>query len=158
MKATLLQHTSSPVRFDPTPADPREQSVLEGNYALPQPGVSDPIYMQAIRGSLPAETCSACGYPNAYHLDTSGIYYVGCHGVPARLALKGLVNRPLRDVAEWGDDHPAVSSAVRDVLLVGAGQDVAYFYNGLTADERLHLSRRLASIAVTAYLADEGRK
>jgi len=156
--ATILQHKSSPVTFQPPPSDPREQPVQDDAYALPQPGITEPIYLRALKGTISADTCSACGHPNAYHLDTSGVYWVGCHGVPARVALKGLVNRPLRDVAEWGDDHPAVSSAVRDVLLVGAGQDVSYFYNSLSHDERLHLSRRLAAIAITAYLADEGRK
>src|SRR5688572_29308265 len=157
MPAIILQHKASPVTFELPPADPREQAVAseDSSYALPQPGVSEPIYLQALRGSLPADTCAACGGPTAYHYDTSSFYYVGCHGVSARLALKGLINRPLRDVQEWGDAHPAVSSAVRDVLLVGSGQDVAYFYNSLSADERLHWSRRIAAVAVAAYLASE---
>lgn len=151
-----------PTAMQDKPNDPREQDVaadaLETAYeGLPVLGHSEPIIMQALRGSLPAETCSACGQPNAYHMDTSGVYWVGCQGVPARLALKGLINRPLRDVQEWGDTNPAVSSAIRDALLVGCGQDVAYFYNGLSADERLHLSRRLASIAVTAFRAEDAK-
>ena len=147
------------MKFDPPPPDPREQPVVseDSSYALPQPGVSEPIHLQALRGSLPAESCAGCGQPIALHYDTGGFYFVGCHGVPARRALSALVRRPLRDVAEWGDPHPAVSSAMRDALTVGCGQDVAYFYNSLTADERLHLSRRLGEIAVVAYLAEQAR-
>src|SRR5688572_20314460 len=140
------------------PRDPRDPDVLTDAYdGLPVPGHSEPIHLQALRGSLPAESCAACGQPNALHYDTSGIYFVGCHGVAARRAVSGLVSRPLRDVAEWGDQHPSVSSAIRDALLVGCGQDVAYFYNTLTADERLHLSRRLASIAATALRAEDAK-
>jgi hypothetical protein len=140
-------------------SDPREQDVSseDSSFALPSPGVTEPVYLQALRGRLPAETCAACGQPNAYHYDTSGIYFVGCHGVPSRRALNVLMTRSLRETAEYGDPFPAVSSAIRDVLLVGSGQDVAYFYNSLTAEERVNLSRRIAEVAVTAFRAEDAK-
>ena len=154
MPAIILNHSRHEVHL----RDPRDPDVLADAYdGLPILGHSEPIHLQALRGSLPAESCAACGQPNALHYDTGGFYFVGCHGVPARRALSALVSRSLRDVAEWGDPHPAVSSIIRDALTVGCGQDVAYFYQQLSADERLHLSRRLAELAVVAYLAGQQR-
>ena len=157
MPAIILNHSRHEVKLR-DPRDPEVMDVLADAYdGLPVLGHSEPIHVRALRGSLPAETCAGCGQPNAYHLDTAGLYWVGCQGVPARHALKALVSRPLSDVQEWGDAHPTVSSALRDALLVGCGQDVAAFFNGLSADERLHLSRRLASIAAVALRAEDAK-
>ena len=70
----------------------------------------------ALRSELPAETCSACGYATALHYDTSGLHWLGCTGVAARLRLGKMVSRPLRDTEVWGDQHPGVSLALLDAL------------------------------------------
>lgn len=144
-------------------SDPREQ-VVEQPYALPQPGVSEPItvapppHLLALRGELPAATCAACGEPNALHYDTSGYYFVGCHAVPSRKHLAVLSQRPMRDTTVWGDAHPGMSVAIRDALLTGCGVEVSAFYDSLSADARLNLSRRLAEVAALALRVEDARR
>ena len=121
---------------------------------VPHSAIPSPIYVDALREGI----CAACGASVPLHFDTSGFYYVGCQGVPARQELNRLTSLPLTHATEWGDPFPSVSSAIRDVLLAGAGPDVSYFYNTLTADERLNLSRRLARLAVVAFRASEAGK
>lgn len=166
---TILQHPSSPVNFDysrdlipETPeghaAKAETEAEREGLFALSQPGIDVPIHLLALRGELPAATCAACGEPNALHFDTSGFHFLGCAGVPSRKALARLTQRPLRDTAVWGDAHPTVSAAIRDVLLAGCGLEVSQFYDGLRVDERINLSRRLAEIAAIALRAEDAQR
>lgn len=159
---TILLHPRSKVIMD-DPRDPPHEPPYEAPFeGLPVLGHSDPIvlvppHVLALQGSLPAEHCAACGQPNALHMDCTGCHFVGCHGVPARQALKALVGRPLRDVIHFGDPHPGVSSAVRDTLLVACGPVVSQQYELLDHEERINLSRRIAEIAVTAYLAEQAK-
>ena len=148
-KAILERHHPLP---EFAPVEP-----VEDAYALPQPGISEPIHVQALRGTLPADTCNACGHPVALHYDTSGILYVGCQGVASRLALRTMTDRPLRDVITYGDAHPVVSAAIRDALRVGCGVDVAQWFEGLRHDERINLSRRLAEISAIALRMEDAR-
>jgi hypothetical protein len=130
-KAILLQHPSAEVVLK----DPR-----------------DPL-VQALVGGLRPETC-VCGEPTALHFDVTGCLFVGCHGVPARKALAAYTDRPLGDLVEWGDPHPGVSASVANVLRAGAGPDVGMFFESLRHDERINLTRRIAKLAVVAYLTE----
>lgn len=153
MPAIIFAHPRAEVKLH----DPRDPEVRD-RYALPQPGITEPIHLQALRSSLPAEHCAACGEAVAYHYDTSGCLYIGCDGVPARKALAGLTQRPLRDVTTWGDAHPAVSAAIRDALRVGCGVDVAAWFDALRVDEQVNLSRRLAELAAVALRKEDAQR
>ena len=126
----------------------RERAALP--YRVTAPGITEPIYLRALRSELPADTCAACGKPIAYHYDTSGCLLVGCDGVAARERVGQLVLRPLTFTEQYGDTYPAVSRALDDALKVACGTTVTLFYESLTASERLNLTRRLAEFAVLA--------
>lgn len=137
---------------------PEFQPVEDDSYALPQPGVSEPIHIQALRGTLPPGTCNACGEPTELHMDTTGALWVGCAGVLARRKIAELIRRPLQHTTTYGDPHPTVSAAVRDAFRVALGPDASEWFDSLTADQRLHLSRRLAEIAAVATWAEDAHR
>jgi hypothetical protein len=169
--AVILQHRSAKVTLDTKPFDPREQAVNESHEStdapypgLPVLGHSEPIelapppHLLALRGELPANTCAACGEPMALHYATDGCLWVGCYGVSSRKALEAMVPRSLRDATVWGDAHPMVSAAIRDLLLVACGVETATWFSGLQADERINLSRRLAEVAAIAVRAEDAKR
>lgn len=151
--AVILRHTAHEVKLQ----DPRDPPVKdEGSYpGLPVLGHSEPIHLMALRGELPAATCNACGQPNAYHFDTSGCLFLGCHGVLARRRLEALKRQPMRDLTVWGDQHPAVSATLRDALRAACGPAMSEFFDTLPSEDRVAISRRLAELSVIAYLAEQ---
>jgi hypothetical protein len=155
-RATVYQHPSARVTMD----DPREppHPEDEGSYpGLPVPGHSEPIHLLALRGDLPAQSCAACGEATAYHYDTSGILFIGCHGVMARKRLHAMKTQPMTDLTVWGDQHPVVSATVRDALRSACGPAMSVFFDTLPSEDRVAISRRLADLAVIAYLSEMAR-
>jgi hypothetical protein len=109
----------------------------------------------ALRGTLPAEHCGGCGEPNALHMDSTNSLFVGCDGVQARRVMAAMMRQSMRDTTVWGDQHPKVSSAIRDAMRTVCGPHVALCFETLGHEERINLSRRLAEIAVVAYLSGQ---
>ncbi len=134
------------------PADPREQAV-EDVYHLPRPLLTDPIHVQAMRGDMDHDGCAACSEPMRLHYDTSGIFWIGCDGALRRRSL-GLVG--IGDEFILGDQHPAVSEAVRSYLLTSCGA-LTYLFAETRRDEQVQIARTLAVLAVRAYLKESGR-
>jgi hypothetical protein len=138
------------------PPDPREPDVMEDAYdGLPVLGHSEPIHLLALRGDLPAQACSACGEPQAYHFDTSGFLFLGCAGVMSRKRLAAMKQQPMRDLTVWGDQHPTVSATIRDALRAACGPAMSEFFDTLPSEDRVAISRRLAELSVIAYLSEQ---
>ncbi len=146
----LQDRPQLPAEFQPTDEE-TYVSTRSGELAVDPSPQHAATVLRALRGELPAGTCTGCGEPTALHYDTSGLAYIGCDGVASRKALKALRSRPMRDTFVSGDEHPLVSAALRDALLAGCGPAVTYFYETLGWEDRLMLSRRLAELACIAH-------
>lgn len=126
----------------------------EGSFVMPSPGFSAPLlraerpHVLALRGELPADSCAACGQPIALHYDTTGNASIGCVGVLARKRLAQRTPQSLHNLTVFGDIHPEVSEAVRDVLFAACGPRVSMFWDELSVEEQWNISRRMAQIVV----------
>lgn len=170
MPAIIFAHPRSPVQFDPPPSDPREQPVvadcgcvyhaeegvpcehdraLSDGYALPQPGVSEPI-RAALDRNAPEDTC-VCGVPTRFHSTMDLKTWLGCAAARVR---QGGPKNPER----WNDPYTPVTLAVRKAMVDGTCGptfeiDMAHYTN----DEQLTIAATVVRIAIAEYAKGGGK-
>ena len=100
--------------------------------------------------------CSGCGELTFMHYDTSGCIWIGCMGALKRKEMGFTDEKPSRSHL-FGDQHPAVSRAVRLILSTDC-YTVTETYNELSYDQQTEIARQIAGYAVRAYLAERERR
>jgi hypothetical protein len=140
MPATIFNHPKHEVKLK----DPREQEVAEDGYVHAGPDLTTPApILLALRGTLPADTCAACGEAIAYHYSVCGRHKLDCADVPAR-------KRSPRNPLHWSDASPDVTCAVRKALLLDCGPGMDVHCASYTHEELLQIARTVAKAATKA--------
>ena len=140
-KAILERHHPLP---EFAPVEP-----VEDSFALPQPGISEPI-RAALDRQATEDICTGCGVPTRLHQTFSGTW-IGCAGAMRQ-------QTPPRNPERWDDPWPNVTCAVRKALLMDCGPDMEIHTAGYTHDELLAVASAIAKAAIKEYRASQGAK
>ena len=155
--ALIYQHPSAPVNYDhERTAQPVEPVSLDSIVRTQTATITElqrvvhelartpePVFVRALRGEVPEDTCSGCGQPTVDH-------YGGC-------AYAIRQNKPMQTTYPlgllYGDPYLEVTRAVTVALEEACGPAIAVMFETLGNDERLMVARQLSRVAVEAFKA-----
>ncbi len=150
MRATVYHHPSARIELK-DPRDPEVQSLYppaQDGYALPQPGVSDPII--AAPPSVDEEPCIGCGVAIRHHYSLDRKRWTGCTGALGK-------QTPPRNPERWNDPMPGITCEVRAALMLHCGPAMEIHCAVYGHDELLAVAMTLAQAAIKAYRREMGQ-